>query len=136
QAAGIPGLWRDLDLNSFIPVGLAHSFEQIHLLERFELYLKHLAEHVLALSGGVDQPWRVALTNQIERIPLVGDEDARHADSSIGTEVRETFLEGAEDEDKHGLGARRVGHSSCRIHSARSAMASLKHGRAAKLRDG
>src|SRR5436190_14885600 len=101
QAAGIPGLWRDLDLNSFIPVGLAHSFEQIHLLERFELYLKHLAEHVLALSGGVDQPWRVALTNQIERIPLVGDEDARHADSSIGTEVRETFLEGAEDEDKH-----------------------------------
>jgi hypothetical protein len=57
RATGISGLWRDLDLNSFVPVGFADSFEQVHLVERFELQLKHLTQHVLASTGCVEKPW-------------------------------------------------------------------------------
>ena len=81
-----------------IPIGFVDALKPVHEFQRRTIDFEYLPCDLMTLARTVDQPWGAPFAHQIKRRRLHGDELARHADSGVCVEVREAFLQRAEDE--------------------------------------
>lgn len=97
-------LWRDRDLNSIVSVRRAYSLEDVQPLKDVGCHLENLTNYRLSFPGSIDHPRRVTLTDKIEGVASLRDEDPWNSGSGVRAEIREALFQRAVDEDacRHG----------------------------------
>ncbi|MFT3800996.1 MAG: hypothetical protein QM766_07230 [Burkholderiaceae bacterium] len=90
----------DFNHDSAIAIWFRDPFQLVHRIERSLIDLENLTEDSFSLTRQIDQPWLITLSYEIERIPLLGQKQARQSFSLIRREVWETFFQRSEYENK------------------------------------
>ena len=99
----MPGIGGQFDLDAHVPGGQPDLLEGVHRGEGGIVHLEHLARHLMAFAGAVDEPGRAVLVGQaddVQREGVAGAEGAGDPLALVEDVVGEAFFQGAVDEQE------------------------------------